>query len=107
MSIDIQHEELIRLADVPKLKNLSRVRGSKPIHLSCIYRWALAGKKGIRLETLKAGGMLCTSVEALQRFFDALTEANYGPQPSLNPPSTGLHPTTWAKPTRRTAAQRQ
>jgi hypothetical protein len=106
MGIDIQQEELIRLGDVPKLKNLTRVRGSKPIHVSCIYRWALAGKKGIRLETLKVGGTLCTSVEALQRFFDALTEARYGPQLPAHTPQWPEPSPTWGR-VRRTAAQRQ
>jgi hypothetical protein len=33
------------------------------------------GVKGIKLESLVVGGTRCTSIEALQRFFDALTAA--------------------------------
>ena len=41
-----------------------------------IYRWATKGMRGFRLETIRIGGTLCTSHEALQRFFDRLTEAD-------------------------------
>ena len=33
------------------------------------------GVRGIRLESIMVGGTRCTSVQALQRFFDALTAA--------------------------------
>lgn len=53
--------------DVP-----SRRQGKKA-HPSTLYRWATSGLRGIRLETLKVGGTLCTSQGALQRFFEALS----------------------------------
>jgi hypothetical protein len=74
MSIDIRTEDLIPLNDVPKLKSMPRGRQGKPIHYSTIYRWALRGTKGVKLETLRVGGRICTSLPALQRFFDAATE---------------------------------
>ena len=74
MGIDFNTEPLIRLADVPKLKNLPNRRSSKRVAISTVWRWSLRGVHGIRLETLKVGGTLCTSVAALQRFFDAVTE---------------------------------
>jgi len=70
MVIQISDEDVITLADATK--RLPRIRG-KRIHISTIYRWAHRGVGGVRLETLRVGGRLCTSAEALQRFCDALT----------------------------------
>jgi hypothetical protein len=81
MSIDIRYEKLIRLSDVPKLKCLPRGQGSKRPHIATIYRWSMRGLKGIRLETIRGGGSLCTSMQALQRFFDALTPERRNERP--------------------------
>lgn len=40
-----------------------------------IYRWCSTGIDGIRLETIVIGGRMQTSLEALTRFFAAVTEA--------------------------------
>jgi len=73
MSINIRDEELVRLNDVPKLRNLPAGRSSGRIHISTVYRWASRGLRGVRLEILQVGGSKCTSIEALQRFFENLT----------------------------------
>jgi len=39
-----------------------------------VWRWAAKGIGGVRLERIQAGGKWRTSVEALQRFFDRLTD---------------------------------
>lgn len=54
-------------------RRLPRLRRNRPIHPSTGWRWAERGLKGIRLETIKIGGVTCTSAEALRRFFAALT----------------------------------
>jgi len=41
--------------------------------VSTIYRWAQRGIRGVKLETLRLGGGLVTSVEALQRFAERLS----------------------------------
>lgn len=71
MNIDIRKEQLIPLRDAPAL--LPRVRRGRKIHAATIYRWVRHGRRGRQLEALQCGGTLCTSVEALQRFFTALT----------------------------------
>jgi hypothetical protein len=53
MGIDITLEDLIRLSDVPKLKCMPPGKDGKRISLATIYRWALGGTGGIKLETLK------------------------------------------------------
>jgi len=78
--IDSAHENLISLADVPG--HLPDRRGGKRPHVSCIYRWAQRGIRGVRLETLQCGGTKVTSSEALQRFFERLGAVDSGePQP--------------------------
>jgi hypothetical protein len=49
-----------------------RRKGARP-NVATLYRWAQTGCRGIRLETLCVGATRCTSMEAMQRFFDALT----------------------------------
>ena len=56
-----------------------RRRGRKAA-TSTIYRWAKLGLKGVRLEVLQVGGTLCTSRQALERFFHRLTEVGRGPE---------------------------
>jgi hypothetical protein len=77
MNIDIRKEQLIPLRDAPAL--LPRVRRGRKIHAATIYRWVRHGRRGRQLEALQCGGTLCTSVEALQRFFTALTEPDAAP----------------------------
>jgi hypothetical protein len=52
---------------------LPRRRGGKRVNVATLYRWASHGCRGVKLETIQIGGTRCTSVEALQRFFEALT----------------------------------
>ena len=75
--IDIAHEQLFSLTEAVRCLPLPRRRkGARP-HVSTLYRWAQRGCRGVRLETIRCGGTLCTSVEALQRFFDRLSGVNH------------------------------
>ena len=65
-------ENIITLADAAK--ELPRRRRGRKTHVSCIYRWSTVGCRGVVLETLQVGGTRCTSREALQRFFEQLSE---------------------------------
>ena len=67
---NLQTEELITLADAAAL--IPRRRMGRPAHPSTLFRWADAGLRGIRLETIQVGGTKCTSRAALFRFFAAL-----------------------------------
>lgn len=46
-----------------------------PIHPKTVYLWATRGLNGVALESLMIGQRRVTSVEACQRFFEALTVA--------------------------------
>ena len=62
------HEEIVSLNDARSI--VPRVGTRCRPDLSTIYRWAMRGIGGIKLETIKVGGVLCTSREALERFFN-------------------------------------
>lgn len=73
--IDIKHETLITLSEATKF--VPRRRRGRKASVSTLYRWASkSGHRGVRLETLRVGGSLCTSMEAMQRFFERLTAAD-------------------------------
>ena len=70
MAIDVFAENLLTFSEVTKI--LPKRRTGKKTHVCTIYRWATRGLRGIRLETTQIGGSMCTSKEAIQRFFDSL-----------------------------------
>jgi hypothetical protein len=75
--IDSQIEQLITLREAAA--TLPRRRASKKTSVSTLYRWASSGVRGVRLETLRVGGSLLTSREAMQRFYEACTAQGGGP----------------------------
>jgi hypothetical protein len=72
MAISIQKETLIPFREIPNWceKNL----GDR-IHPSTAVRWRLRGARGVKLESILAGGQRYTSHEALLRFFNGATAA--------------------------------
>src|SRR3954451_14864130 len=54
---------------------LPRRRAGRKTNISTLYRWSQAGCRGVVLESIQCGGNRCTSPEALQRFFERLTQA--------------------------------
>ena len=72
--IDLISERVMTLAQATK--HLPRRRKGKKPHASTIYRWATNGVQGTRLEVIRVGGTLCTSLEELQRFCERLTGAD-------------------------------
>lgn len=88
---------------------LPRRRAGKKTSLSTICRWINAGVAGVRLETIHLGGVRCTSKQALQRFFDAVSAARAGDAPASDPasPSPGKpKPATRSAKQAREAAER-
>jgi hypothetical protein len=74
--IDISTERLVPISDVPR--KLPPRSSGKRVHISAVYRWIQRGVRGVHLEVLKIGGTAYTSVEALQRFADQLSQARQG-----------------------------
>ena len=85
MAIDPTSETLISLPEAASL--LPRRRRGKRPHVSCLYRWTVSGCKGVVLESIQIGGTRCTSREALQRFFEALTARSTGAASIPAPPT--------------------
>jgi len=69
--IDLAAETVITLSEATK--HLPRRRAGKRPHIATLYRWVQHGVRGTQLETLRVGGTLCTSVQALQRFCERCT----------------------------------
>lgn len=80
--IDLENENVISLTAAAK--QLPRRRAGKRPHVATLYRWASRGLREIRLETIQVGGTMCTSIEALQRFFDRLSAGRPIPESVTN-----------------------
>ena len=73
--IDVQNETLIPFRDVP---GCCKKHLGNRVHPTTVQRWRLRGARGVKLETLLAGGTRYTSAEALNRFFAGTTAAADG-----------------------------
>lgn len=82
--IDTQSEQILTLAQAAA--SLPRRRRGRKVHTSCLYRWSTTGCRGVVLETIQVGGTRCTSREALQRFFEALTRSRSDPTGAAHQP---------------------
>ena len=78
--IDIATETILTLSEaavwLPR-----RWRGQRT-HVSTLYRWTVSGCRGVVLEHIQIGSTRATSREALQRFFDRLTDGGESQMPS-------------------------
>jgi hypothetical protein len=74
MAIDFASEQVFPLSDAAE--TIPRRRRGRKTAVSTLHRWATNGVKGVILETLQVGGTRCTSLGALQRFFDRLSRRN-------------------------------
>jgi hypothetical protein len=71
--IDTTKETILTLAEAAK--RLPRRRRGRKTHVSTLYRWTGSGCRGVVLEHIQIGATRATSEEALQRFYDRLTQA--------------------------------
>ncbi len=80
--VDLNTETIIAISEVPR--RLPVRPNGKRVHVSACYRWIQRGIRGIKLEVIRIGGTMYTSVEALQRFGTRLNceacESNLFPQ---------------------------
>lgn len=73
MTIDLQSETVVSLTEAAKA--LPSIDGRR-IHVSTLWRWARKGVRGVQLEYIRLGHRVCTSVEAVQRFAEALARSD-------------------------------
>lgn len=69
--IDVINGDLISLAEAAKI--LPKRRG-KSVHLNTIHRWTRQGIRGVILETIRIGGSVYTTANAVQAFCDRLSQ---------------------------------
>lgn len=93
--IKLNEEGVISLTEAARL--VPSGREGRPVNVSTLYRWALKGVGGVRLDAVRIGSRWYTSKEALQRFTERLTTQSL-PEEEEQKPS----PRT---PTRRKAEQ--
>jgi hypothetical protein len=70
--IDTTVETVVTLADAARL--LPRRRAGRKCSTSTLYRWTTRGCRGTVLESIQIGATKCTSMQALNRFFQRLTD---------------------------------
>lgn len=78
MSIDPLTEPTFSLSRAAR--RLPHLRNDRPVSPSTLWRWANKGVGGVRLETVRCGGVTVTSEDALRRFFAALSGQVAPPQ---------------------------
>jgi hypothetical protein len=76
--VDIERERVVPLGEVPKLGIIPRRRKGARLNLRTVYRWATVGLRGVILPSQLVGAQRVTSVEALLRFFEAVSAARPG-----------------------------
>lgn len=102
--IDLDHEDLVGLADAAKhLAERFQSTGRK-VHTSTVWRWASKGVGGVVLESVKFGGARVTSKQALARFFDALGRNGRAEPADSQQPSLPTSPSDKRARQRRAAA---
>jgi hypothetical protein len=85
MPIVVAEERVFPVSDLPD--HVPPRRGRKQ-HISTGFRWVKApGVRGVVLETVRVGGTLYTSTQALQRFFNALSATDARPDHGAAPRS--------------------
>lgn len=96
--------ELFPIADVPH--RLPK-RNSKKLNSSTVWRWCIDGVQGVRLEHVRCGRQMCTSKEALDRFFARLTQVGMDRLQQRRTDSAAVVPSVSIPDKKRTSKQRQ
>ncbi len=80
--IDSMTEELLTLAEAARVVPSKSGRG---VNASTVWRWALRGVSGTRLDVLRIGGKTYTSRQALQKFYEKCTASAMGVTQTATP----------------------
>lgn len=88
--IDISNDELLTLSAAAR--HCPRYRLGRKPHVATLRRWSTRGCRDVVLETIETPGGRCTTVAALQRFFNHLSAArNTASLRSLSTEDDGQH----------------
>lgn len=69
--LNTQDENIVTLSEAT---NLIPSLNGRRLHPSTLWRWCRRGLAGTRLEYIRVGRRICTSEEALGRFFNSLAD---------------------------------
>ena len=83
-------EELITLGEAAKL--LPKVNGKKPA-ICTLWRWCRKGLRGVFLEYVRVGRKICTTSQAMHRFFTDLADIDEQVEPDRYVKPTSLNRT--------------
>lgn len=70
--------ELVPLNEVVKM--IPR-RNNNSVHISTLHRWRSVGLKGIKLESIRIGGIYYTTKTALNNFLNNINKKQISPVP--------------------------
>lgn len=99
--IDATTEELFSLSEAAKLVPKLNARR---VHASTVLRWCRRGLRGVRLGYVRIGRRMATSAEALNRFFNALAEADGEAEDRADSEAPERHQKRWPVPAVRARA---
>lgn len=71
-------EELLTFTQAAKV--LPQRRGGSKVAISTLWRWSRRGSRGVVLRTVRVGGAVYTSREALVDFITARSAVDHAPQ---------------------------
>jgi uncharacterized protein DUF1580 len=75
MPIDLASENPIPLKIAARHRLFrAKAKGGRAVNFSTVWRWALHGLRGQRLETVRIGATLCTTERAIIRFIERSSE---------------------------------
>jgi len=79
--LDLATEKPVRLTAASRVfaDLMPEGRAGTKTHTSTWFRWAMNGCRGTRLETVRCGAALCTTREAVLRFFERLSNPTSAP----------------------------
>ena len=86
--IDLTTETLLTFQEALKHPFARRHDGKPATNTIRIHKWCTQGVRGVHLESVLAGGIRCTSKEALERFFAAINERDANQKYVLPMPRT-------------------
>lgn len=70
----IRNERLESLVDMSRASWMPTARGGKPVSAQALKRWAIDGCRGVKLEVVRVGTLLCSSRQAFERFIAELSK---------------------------------
>jgi hypothetical protein len=73
------------------VRKIPRKGSGRKVSIGSVERWARKGIRGVRLKTIKAGGMRCTSDEWLLEFFESIARSERRHEPQLKDRAVSQH----------------